>query len=143
MPPFSVPPIFLARSSSLSLRFATSTTSPDTLFHAVKAKLGRRQHHPTEFHLDSRHIDESANPFFKRYVADQQFIRAFNQANPILTKLWRWSSDYGRSLALWAFWSLFLTFLFALAYMPVPTWMPLWMQNWTPTLPSNDGCLQR
>ena len=95
---------------------------PNTLFHAVKAKLSRKRHRPTEFYLDSRHIDEVASPFFKRYVADQQFIRKFNQANPILAKLWRWSSDYGRSLTLWAFWSLFFASLFALAYMPLPTW---------------------
>ena len=115
--------------------------APDALFHAVKAKLGRKQHRPTEFYLDSRHIDEVANPFFKRYVGDQQFIRAFNQANPILAKLWRWSSDYGRSLALWAFWSLFFAFLFALAYMPLPTWVPLLDAKLDPSFPSNDGCL--
>ena len=113
--------------------------TPDTLFHAVKAKLGRKRHRPTEFYLDSRHIDEVANPFFKRYVADQQFIRAFNQANPILAQLWRWSSDYGRSLALWGFWSLFFAFLFALAYMPFPTWTPTWMQNWTPHFHQTTG----
>ena len=113
--------------------------TPDTLFRAVKAKLGRKPHRPTEFYLDSRHVDEVANPFFKRYVADQQFTRAFNQANPILAKLWRWSSDYGRSLALWAFWSLFFAFVFALAYMPLPTWVPLWMHNWTPHFHQSTG----
>ena len=112
---------------------------PNTLFQAVKAKLSRKQHRPTEFYLDSRHIDEVANPFFKRYVADQQFIRAFNQANPILAKLWRWSSDYGRSLTLWASWSLFIAFLFALAYMPLRTWMPTWMQDWTPHFHQTTG----
>ena len=112
---------------------------PDTLFHAVKAKLSRKQHRPTEFYLDSRHVDEVANPFFKRYVADQQFIRAFNQANPILASLWRWSSDYGRSLTLWAFWSLFFAFLFTLAYMPLPAWMPTWLQNWTPHFHQTTG----
>lgn len=112
---------------------------PDTLLHAVTTKLGREQQRPTQFYLDSRHIDEVASPFFRRYVADQQFIRAFNQANPILAKLWRWSSDYGRSLTLWAFWSLFFAFLFALAYMPLPTWMPSWMQDWTPRFHQTTG----
>ena len=111
----------------------------DTLFQAVKAKLGRKQHRPTEFYLDSQRIDEVANPFFKRYVADQQFTRAFNQANPLLAKLWRWSSDYGRSLTLWALWSLFFAFLFALAYMPLPAWMPTWIQNWTPHFHQTTG----
>ena len=116
---------------------------PNTLFHAVKAKLSRKQHRPTEFYLDSRHIDEVASPFFKRYVADQQFIREFNQANPILAQLWRWSSDYGRSLTLWAFWSLFFAFLFALAYMPLPDVGARLDARLVPPLSSNDGCLQR
>jgi hypothetical protein len=89
--------------------------------------------------LDSRHVDEVANPFFKRYVADQQFTRAFNQANPVLARLWRWSSDYGRSLGLWAFWSLFFAFLFALAYMPLPTWAPTWIQSFAPQFHQSTG----
>ena len=36
---------------------------PNTLLQAVKAKLSREQHHPTEFYLDSQQIDEAANPF--------------------------------------------------------------------------------
>ena len=112
---------------------------PDTLFQAVRAKLGRKKHRPTEFYLDSRHVDEVANPFFKRYVADQQFTRAFNQANPVLARLWRWSSDYGRSLGLWAFWSLFFAFLFALAYMPLPTWAPTWIQSFAPQFHQSTG----
>ncbi|MYB96504.1 potassium channel family protein [Candidatus Poribacteria bacterium] len=106
---------------------------PNTLLQFVKDKLGRRRHHPTEFYLDSQYVDEVENPFFKRYVADQQFIRAFNQANPVLARLWRWSSDYGRSLALWASWSILFVFLFAIAYrFPFPAWMSLWLVDLTP-----------
>lgn len=112
---------------------------PDTRFQAVKAKLSREQHRPTEFYLDSQQVDEVVNPFFKRYVADQQFIRAFNQANPVLARLWRWSSDYGRSLGLWAFWSLFLAFVFALAYMPLPAWVPTWIQSVAPQFHQSTG----
>jgi uncharacterized protein YjbI with pentapeptide repeats len=112
---------------------------PDTLFQTVKAKFSREQYRPTEFYLDSQHVDEMANPFFKRYVADQQFTRAFSQANPVLARLWRWSSDYGRSLGLWAFWSLFFAFLFALAYMPLPTWVPTWMQSFAPQFHQSTG----
>lgn len=112
---------------------------PDTLFQAVKAKLSREQHRPTEFYLDSQQVDGVANPFFKRYVADQQFIRAFNQANPLLAGLWRWSSDYGRSLGLWAFWSFFLAILFAFAYMPFPEWLPTWIQDWAPRFHQTTG----
>lgn len=55
-----------------------------------------RRQAPTEFYLDSQHIDEVSSPSFKRYVADQQFIRAFKEEHPILAGVWRWSSDYGR-----------------------------------------------
>ena len=112
---------------------------PDTLFQAVKAKLSREQHRPTEFYLDSQQVDEAANPFFKRYVADQQFIRAFNQANPVLAGLWRWSSDYGRSLGLWALWSVFFAILFTFAYMPFPEWLPSWIQDWAPRFHQTTG----
>lgn len=112
---------------------------PNTLFREISAKLRKKPHRATEFYLDSQHVDEVANPFFKRYVADQQFIRAFNQANPVLAHLWRWSSDYGRSLMLWAFWSLFFAFLFAFAYMPLPTWMPTWLRDLTPQFYQTTG----
>ena len=106
---------------------------PNTLLQFVRDKLGRRRHHPTEFYLNSQHVDEVENPFFKRYVADHQFIRAFNQANPVLAYLWRWSSDYGRSLALWASWSILFVFLFAIAYrFPFPSWTSLWLADFTP-----------
>jgi hypothetical protein len=113
---------------------------PNTLFQLVRDKLGRRGHHPTEFYLNSQHVDEVENPFFKRYVADQQFIRAFKQANPVLAGLWRWSSDYGRSLALWTSWSILFAFLFAIAYrFPIPSWMPTWLQNFVPQFHQTTG----
>lgn len=112
---------------------------PDTLFHAVKAKLSRERHRPTEFYLDSQQIDEGTNPFFKRYVADHQFIRAFNDGNPVLAHLWRWSSDYGRSLMLWAFWSFFFAFVFAIAYLPFPEWLPTWIQGLAPSFHQTTG----
>ncbi len=106
---------------------------PNTLFPLIGAKLRKKRHRATEFYLDSQHVDEVENPFFKRYVADQQFIRAFDQANPVLARLWRWSSDYGRSLALWASWSILFVFLFAIAYrFPFPSWMSLWLVDLTP-----------
>ncbi len=136
---------FLGHANFTGARFISVATFqkvqyvPDTLFQAVKAKLSREQHHPTQFYLDSQQIDESANPFFKRYVADQQFIRAFNQVNPILACLWRWSSDYGRSLGLWALWSMFFALLFTVAYMPLPGWSPTWLQNFAPQFHQTTG----
>ncbi len=48
---------------------------------------------PAQFHIDSNNIDESSNATFKRYVADQQFMREFNQAHPFWYGVWRWSSE--------------------------------------------------
>ena len=113
---------------------------PNTLLQLVRDKLRRRRHHPTEFYLDSQHVDEVGNPFFKRYVADQQSIRAFNQANPVLARLWRWSSDYGRSLTIWASWSVLFVFLFAIAFrFPMPAWMSLWLVDLTPHFHQTTG----
>ena len=113
---------------------------PNTLFPSIMAKFQKKRHRATEFYLDSQHVDEVENPFFKRYVADQQFIRAFNQASPILARLWRWSSDYGRSLALWTSWSILFAFLFAIAYrFPIPSWMPTWLQNFVPQFHQTTG----
>lgn len=92
----------------------------DTLQQWLQNKWKRDSRPPTEFYLDSHHVDEVSNPFFKRYVADQQFIRVFKQRSPLGAQLWRWSSDYGRSLGLWAFWSLFLAVAFAGAYSIFP-----------------------
>ena len=113
---------------------------PNTLFPLLKAKLSKKGHRATEFYLDSQHVDEVENPFFKRYVADQQYIRAFNQANPVLARLWRWSSDYGRSLALWAAWSILFAILFAIAFrFPIPSWMPTWVQDFAPQFYQTTG----
>ena len=112
---------------------------PNTIRQSIINRFSKNVQRPTEFYLDSQHVDEVANPFFKRYVADQQFIRAFNKANPMLARLWRWSSDYGRNLGLWAFWSLFFTLLFAIAYMPLPSWLPEWIQEWSPQFHQATG----
>ena len=112
---------------------------PNTIRQSIINRFSKNGHRPTEFYLDSQHVDEVANPFFKRYVADQQFIRAFKKANPMLAGLWRWSSDYGRNLGLWAFWSLFFALLFAIAYMPFPSWLPAWIQEWSPQFHQATG----
>ncbi|MYF98352.1 potassium channel family protein [Candidatus Poribacteria bacterium] len=112
---------------------------PNTIRQSIVNRFTKNPKKPTEFYLDSQHVDEVANPFFKRYVADQQFIRAFSKANPMLARLWRWSSDYGRNLGLWAFWSLFFALLFAIAYMPFPSWTPEWMQTLSPQFHQATG----
>lgn len=69
-----------------------------------------------EFLMDSQNIDEVNSPRFKRYVADQQFIRAFRKEHKFLAAVWRWSSDYGRSFGVWAFWSFIIAVVFAFIY---------------------------
>ena len=119
--------------------FRDVTYIPNTIRQSIVNRFSKNGHRPTQFYLDSQHVDEVANPFFKRYVADQQFIRAFKKANPMLARLWRWSSDYGRNLGLWAFWSLFFALLFAIAYMPFPSWLPDWIQEWSPQFHQATG----
>ena len=70
----------------------------------------------TEFYLDNQNIDEVSNPHFKRYVADQQYIRSFHENHNVIYWLWRISSNCGRSLSLWAFWSTFWAGLFGFVY---------------------------
>ena len=66
----------------------------------------RKRRLATPFYLDSEDVDGVSNPAFKRYVADQQFIRALAKQHPWFARLWYLSSDYGRSLSLWFLWSM-------------------------------------
>lgn len=70
----------------------------------------------TSFSLDSQNIDEVSNPYFKRYVADQQYIKSIQRNHLVIHWLWRWSSNCGRSISLWAFWVFIIAFLFSCAY---------------------------
>ena len=129
---------FLGKIDFTSTRFAVAVSYrdvsyiPNTVWQWLWNKFTRQSEQPTEFYLDSEDINGVLNPFFKRYVADQQFIRAFKEKYPFWALVWRWSSDYGRSLALWAFWSLLIALSFSLVYMPAPTWFSEWMQESMP-----------
>ena len=70
----------------------------------------------TQFLLDSQNIGEVSNPHFKRYVADQQYLLSFQARHRYIHWFWRWSSDCGRSIGLWAFWSLIIAVIFGLVY---------------------------
>jgi hypothetical protein len=85
-----------------------------------KRRPGGRPLPPTEFRLNSDHVYEMTNPLMKRHVADQQFVRAFRERHPFWSAVWRWTSDYGRSLGLWAFWSLLLVLCFGTVYSDLP-----------------------
>ena len=129
---------FLEKTDFTSARFAIAASYrdiiyiPNTIWQWINNKRKRRFEQPTEFYLDSEDINEVVNPFFKHYVADQQFIRAFKEKNPFWAEVWRWSSDYGRSLALWAFWSLLIAFSFSVLYMSGPSWFPEQLQEQMP-----------
>ena len=70
----------------------------------------------TIFYLDPSNIDEAVNPAFRRYVADQVYVRAFKTEHPKVASLWRVSADYGRSGLLWSLWSVAIAFAFAGVY---------------------------
>ena len=129
---------FLGKTDFTSARFAVSASFraisfiPNTIWQWLFNKFHHRSEKPAEFYLDSEDINEVLNPFFKRYVADQQFIRAFKEKNPFWALVWRWSSDYGRSLALWALWSMLIALSFSFVYLPAPAWYPEWLQNMMP-----------
>ncbi len=129
---------FLGKTDFTAARFAVAAFfrnvhyTSNTIWRWFDSKWKRRSEQPTEFYLDSEDINEVLDPFFKRYVADQQFVRAFKEKHPFWAQIWRWSSDYGRSLALWALWSLLIAFSFSLTYMPAPTWFPEGLQEVMP-----------
>ena len=129
---------FLGEINFTAARFAIAASCrnvsyiENTLYQGFYQRWSRENKRPTEFYLDSEDINEVLNPFFKRYVADQQFIRAFKEQHPFWAWIWRWSSDYGRSLGLWALWSLLIALSFALLYMLSPEWMPEWTHKWRP-----------
>lgn len=70
----------------------------------------------TIFYLDPSNIDEAVNPAFRRYVADQVYVRAFRNEHRCLAKVWRVSADYGRSWQLWGAWSVGIACVFAGVY---------------------------
>jgi len=70
----------------------------------------------TQFIMDPNAINEVTNPRFKRYVADQFYVRAFCRDHRGVGVLWRWSCDYGRSLSLPFILSLALVTAFAGLY---------------------------
>ena len=66
--------------------------------------------------MESDLISEATNPLFRRYVADQQYVRAFCQQHRGIARLWLLSSDYGRNLGLWFLWSVAFVVVFAAIY---------------------------
>lgn len=123
---------FTAARFAVSASYRNVSFISDTIWQWLRNKVTHQSMPPTEFYLDSEDINGVLNPFFKRYVADQLYVRAFKEIHPFWALIWRWSSDYGRSLALWALWSLLIALSFSFVYMPAPTWFPEWLQETMP-----------
>lgn len=68
------------------------------------------------------------DPIFKRFLEDQDYIENFKGDHKYIAKLWRWTSDYGRSIKRWIGLSIGLILLFTILFTPCPDWGP----NWAP-----------
>ncbi len=123
---------FTSARFAVAASFRNVSFNSDTIWQWLRNKFTHQPEQPTEFYLDNEDINGVSNPFFKRYVSDQLFIRAFKEVHPFWAIVWKWSSDYGRSLALWAFWSLLIALSFSLVYMAAPTWLPAWVREVMP-----------
>ncbi len=62
-------------------------------------------------------MDSSSNPYLKRYIDDEQWIRSWRERrHKFWFFLWEITSHCGRSFSLWAMWSAFFAIMFALIY---------------------------
>lgn len=81
---------------------------------------------------------------FVRHVKDSAYIEEFQDINPITYKLWKITSDCGRSWYRWAFWSIGLALLFGFIFLPslwwdrFPHWLH-WLQSMSPHLKFTEG----
>jgi len=69
--------------------------------------------------VDIRDVNFSGAYLMRRFILDQNFLYEFRRRNrltAILYKIWWITSDCGRSIARWCFWTFLLAFLFGLAY---------------------------
>jgi dimethylaniline monooxygenase (N-oxide forming) len=58
----------------------------------------------------------NGNALFKRFAKDQAYIEEFKIHKPFRHWLWKYSSNYGRSLLLWVFWCIFIAISFSLIF---------------------------
>lgn len=64
-------------------------------------------------------MDGSSNPFLRRYIDDEQWIKSWRESTwwrKPLYVLWEMSSHCGRSIGLWGFWSALIAFGYAVIY---------------------------
>jgi len=66
--------------------------------------------------IDTAFFASSRNPLLKRYIDDENYVEGFRAKNRFLYWLWARLSNCGRSVSLWAFWSLVIAGIFGLAF---------------------------
>jgi len=70
--------------------------------------------------IDTKKVDGSENLFLKRHMEDYQFILAFKTKSwfhrKVFYPLWKITSDCGRSLLIWTWWSAVIAAIFAVIY---------------------------
>jgi len=76
--------------------------------------------------VDTSKINGATNPILKRHIEDFQFILGFKEKTwfhrRVFYPLWKMTSDCGRSLLLWFFWSVGLVGLFTYLYSKNLNW---------------------
>jgi len=72
---------------------------------------------PTTFYgIDTLPLNTAKHRRLRRDIDGEQFNENLKEKSPLLYRLWGWSSDCGRSVALWTFWAMLFAFLFAFVY---------------------------
>lgn len=78
-------------------------------------------------------MDGSTNPYLKRYIDDEQWIKSWRErgggSRKALFVFWEVMSHCGRSFFLWASWSLSIALIFGFLYAQYP--FPSWL-SWIP-----------
>ena len=68
-------------------------------------------------------MDGSSNPYLKRYIDDEQWIKSWRESawwrEPLFV-VWEATSHCGRSIGLWACWAAFIVLVFATIYSFMP-----------------------
>lgn len=70
----------------------------------------------TETCRDIRISTSHGNALFKRYAQDQAYVEEYEINSPLLYRLWKYSSNCGRSLSLWVFWCAVIALGFSLVF---------------------------
>ncbi|MGI9233241.1 MAG: pentapeptide repeat-containing protein [Woeseiaceae bacterium] len=80
------------------------------------ANIAGVQFDETETCRDVRISTAHGNALFKRFAQDQAYVEEYSVKNPFRYWLWKYSSNCGRSLALWVFWCAFIAVSFSLVF---------------------------